>query len=647
MATKYFIQPGPLVIGGNTNWNNASNWSTQSGGSFPGDAGVPTKDDDVVFDANSYDTENMFLPLYLNATVHINGPFPDYCVCKNLTVSTGYGLNIIYTNIFCRLVIYGTLNLISDLSTPIGINYANISGAFFWLRGTCGTISGVIANNLRSVGGKRIYYGATNTITDCPFWLPCNTVINSLTHISETICGPITRHIKTAIQLQAISIHPDDNYILDNNIDLLGFPWVPIGSYDNPFTGSFEGNNKTIKNLSYDDLENENFSALFGTIGSSGAGSFDDFAVTFLRADIRNLKLSNFILRGEYAIGALVGYCYGAKITNCVAFNITISTPPSLMGVFAGEVGGLIGDCYGFEVLPTLITNCSVNTLSVSSDPDSQIEGVGGLIGQTTTESDIDYGIGNILITNCHAKNINLNGADGQGSNTFGGLIGFAEGTIEKCYTSGQISNVFESSGGFIGEGDLLTVSNCYSHVNLSSDTDNFNGAIAGFIGVIRHMVMSITNCYASGNVTGNANSFDLGGFAGEVSAISDRDILSILNSYSVGVISPNIGDNDNSNGGFMGYLRLTTSPTFSVDNCACWTGSFAYAIGLIETDDFTANQSLTDQGWGTDEPINTHFYTKTHPVYAGSEPPIYSNNLEDESGNNLLDESSNVLTQE
>ncbi len=76
------------------------------------------------------------------------------------------------------------------------------------------------------------------------------------------------------------------HYKLMHNIDLTGYTqaadgtqWIPIGSLATPFTGTFDGNSKTISNLTY----NDNTKDYFGIFGYVKGG----------RAEIKNLTVSS------------------------------------------------------------------------------------------------------------------------------------------------------------------------------------------------------------------------------------------------------------------------------------------------------------------------------------------------------------------
>jgi hypothetical protein len=65
--------------------------------------------------------------------------------------------------------------------------------------------------------------------------------------------------------------------------------------------------------------------------------------------------------------------------------------------------------------------------------------------------------------------------------------------------------------------------------------------------------------------------------------------------------------------GGFSGAVFYDVDPFIS--NCSWWTGSFDVAIGNNNSDGSVS--TLSDVTYGTDEPDNTLFYSKTHAVYA------------------------------
>ena len=164
--------------------------------------------------------------------------------------------------------------------------------------------------------------------------------------------------------------------ILTADIDLNKEEWIPIGNNANPFNGSFQGNQRTVKNLKIND-ETLNEAGFFGNTGG-GSG-----------AVIADLTLENVDIRANHAVGALGGYMV-TKTMNCnIIGDITIS------GTFM--VGGLAGDHYSMITNSHVRANegSSINGIHMTSD--SEGDNIGGLIGLR--------GEGNNLISECSVAN--------------------------------------------------------------------------------------------------------------------------------------------------------------------------------------------------------------------------------------------------
>ena len=188
---------------------------------------------------------------------------------------------------------------------------------------------------------------------------------------------------------------------LANDIDLSSVEnFTPIGNYDNPFVGTFDGDGKIISNLK---IVGENYVGLFGC----NAGK------------IKNLNLSKVEIKACNFIGGLVG-SNGGTIKNCTV-NVNVSG--------CDDVGGLVGSNIGE------IENCS------ASGNVSGKENVGGLVG----DNDLFGHNVTIEIENCTAS------SNVCGTKKVGGLVGNNDnGTIENCTASGTVCGV-EDVGGLVG----------------------------------------------------------------------------------------------------------------------------------------------------------------------------------------------------
>ena len=143
----------------------------------------------------------------------------------------------------------------------------------------------------------------------------------------------VTYHIKTAADLAGLSRCFSTGYylygnfagrtiILENDIDLNGYEWTPIGIIDETntyfeFAGTFDGNNHTIKGLSITRVIDNpyiKFAGLFGYCPFS-----DSFSVKNLKVEgsitLRNVNISN---SSDIYVGGIVGYTGTASaIENC------------------------------------------------------------------------------------------------------------------------------------------------------------------------------------------------------------------------------------------------------------------------------------------------------------------------------------------
>lgn len=200
----------------------------------------------------------------------------------------------------------------------------------------------------------------------------------------------------------------------------------------------------------------------------------------YVNGKVDGLLLSNPVVRAQQAdaVGALAGAAgEKARITNCGVYIDTQAadySPERLdMQDFTGETGQ-----YGV----------------------SGRGAVGGLIGYATT--DLRRGAN---ISTCFAAVPvygNLSGASGNRAGA-GGLVGYGEGgRFKNCYASGFVAAV-----GCVGENTPAWENNYLGLTEAASET---MGA-GGFVGTGHGC--RFENCFATGNVTGDAAS--VGGFIG------------------------------------------------------------------------------------------------------------------------------------
>ena len=272
------------------------------------------------------------------------------------------------------------------------------------------------------------------------------------------------------------------------NIDLTDTEWTPIGNYENPYTGTFDGGGHILTGLTIDQSE-ANYIGLFGAIGEGGT--------------VKKLKLTGVTIKGRTWVGAIAGINSGI-IENCSA---------------AGEItgsGNNVGGIAGYQFNGT-ITGCSAACKITGS-----VDYVGGIIGyqfngtttgcsavgEITGSRDYVGGITGCQIdgttADCHSS------ATVTGSNDVGGVIGQIETENKKavliaCSFTGDVTVTYSRVGGVVGYSDTNTsITACYSTGNVSGEF--YNGGVAGANNG------SITACYWSGE---NANGVGGGNTSG------------------------------------------------------------------------------------------------------------------------------------
>lgn len=286
-----------------------------------------------------------------------------------------------------------------------------------------------------------------------------------------------TEIITTADELWAVSEKTDGNYKLGADIDLTGRQWYPIGTKENPFSGTFDGTGHSIIGLTANDTQGMNGVGLFGYTSES--------------AEIKNLNIADGEVAGRIYTGLLTGYNQG-NIFNC-AVNGKV-TGESETGLLVGRNRGNILQCSG---------SGEVNGTGNDS--------TGGLVGANSQGT----------IEACKAD------ADVLGTVNTGGLVGYNDrGIIKNAYAKGTVKGQ-NYVGGFVGATGAsgyektCQIINCYAESTVEGNTA---GIFAGFND------KDIQNCFGVGQVTGEKA---VGGFVGR-----NNQYGNVENSYTNAAIS-------------------------------------------------------------------------------------------------------------
>jgi formylglycine-generating enzyme required for sulfatase activity len=397
------------------------------------------------------------------------------------------------------------------------------------------------------------------------------------------------------------------HYKLASDITLTQGDWTPIGDKSSRndttlFTGSFDGNNKTITGMSID-KPNADYQGMFGYIGIGG--------------EVKNLTLLDCNVNGKDYVGGMAGIMGKATIINCrIAGNVRgIDGVGGVVGYGSfgtvencyakGEINGnsAVGGVVGYTIGGTF-TNCNVEGV-VSGNYD-----VGGVVGSNSGgEITNSYATGNVY-----------------GKEDVGGVAGYSQGTVDNCYATGDI-NGKNWVGGVVGWNHYTkaTVKNSYATGDISG-TD-YVGGVAGYTNG------TVDNCYATGDISGTDY---VSGVAGRnegtitncnaEGVVNGNKYVSGVAGYNTGTVyncnaTGNVTGTGDSVGGVAGYN------TGTVDNCYAtggingkdWVGGVVGGNGSINSK--ITNSYATGNVYGTSDGVGG----VVGRIYSGSVENCYA----------------------
>ena len=227
----------------------------------------------------------------------------------------------------------------------------------------------------------------------------------------------------------------DINITLDTDLTLTG-EWTPIGTESQPYTGTFDGNGKTITGLTV--TGSDRYTGLLG----------------FIKGTVKNVVLTEINITSGTFVGGVAGWSFGGNIENC-----------SVSGSVSGsDVGGVVGYQQGGS-----ITGCS------SSATVKGTQRAGGVAGATNSGATLTacYATGDVTVEN-----------DGTNNSHAGGVVGYnGGGTLTACYATGSVTGSGSGTiyvGGVTGSNNLGTLTACY---HAKRNINGPNGTTGGVVG--------------------------------------------------------------------------------------------------------------------------------------------------------------------
>lgn len=294
---------------------------------------------------------------------------------------------------------------------------------------------------------------------------------------------------------QLAAIGSDDvllsrHFVLTADIDLVGTTYsspliapdmdiVTPGFQGSAFTGTFDGRNHPVSNLTIVPLSGRETIGLFGKLD---------------KAAILNLTLSDVSIQAPQSnyVAALAGQMSSATITRCYVDGAIVGR---------NNVAGLIANFNGGDLLDNSFTGTVVGSAGSFR--------VGGLVGMGNSgQLRRCFATGSLTV--------------GNTSYDIGGLIGYINGvTIYSCaadmdiYCGDNASQV----GGLIGTFDFFSdLENCHSlgSINIAGLANN----IGGLIGNIGSLPLDVKNSYSACAIVGSSGS-DIGGLIGDANTLT------------------------------------------------------------------------------------------------------------------------------
>lgn len=348
--------------------------------------------------------------------------------------------------------------------------------------------------------------------------------------------------------------------------------WTPIGTKDNGFQGTFDGNGHTVRGMTIASVAGP-YVGLFGYLKGATVKR-----LTMGESNAINLTTSTTI--NNYYLGSIAGKIEGGKIIDChnrCAVTFAISDANK-----RGDTGGIVGTVAGNSV----ISACS-NTGAVTVN-----NGYGGYVGGIAANS--QNGTVASIVSCFNTGAISVTGTDLARA---GGIMGDSNGnpfTIRNCYSTGAItatSSQSTSSGGIAGTAESTVVESCFATgtVSATGNGNNNSAAAGGIVGWVSGEGVQIRNCLAltTGGVKalGNTSSKEAGRIVGSKSTNSN---LTLTNNHASTKIQLTKGENTSFPTTDIAADQINGADTYLDDVAAviaAWagTGNAFTAIGTAD----------------------------------------------------------------
>ena len=452
-------------------------------------------------------------------------------------------------------------------------------------------------------------------------------------------CEPPPIEIRDWYNLHAVRNNLGGSYLLLNDLDSTtagymelasetanwGRGWEPIGTSDDRFTGSFNGQGYEIRDW-FINRPDENYVGLFGLVDEGGA--------------MENVGVVNATVAGKQHVGGLVGISEGTVTNSYYNYDEVLINGENIITIGAlfaedfeqwltndkfldvnqrlSQEDGyyLINDVSDFKELLAFGQDGSLkfrltNDLDLGNEANfyipylaGEFDGNGHKILNLSFDFDFVSQVGLFghlasggRVTQLGVENVNITGAYRVGS-----LVGENDGTVRNSISSGNVTGWY-AVGGLVGINEG-TVTNSHSSGSVTGWY-----TVGGLVGINSE---TVSNSYSTGSVTGKhyvgglvgsnygtvRNSISTGSAAGEwdVGGLVGSNYGTVSNSYSTGSVTGKyyVGGLVGGNDGTVGNSHSTGSVTCNyyvggLVGINGWDGtvSNSYSSGNVTGDDY------------------------------------------------------------
>lgn len=258
--------------------------------------------------------------------------------------------------------------------------------------------------------------------------------------------------VSTLEQLKMIIGHNGACFIQTEDIDVNYGKITPMFTTDEPFTGTYDGNNHIISNLN-NMMEGVNNIGLFTAVGEKG--------------EIRNVVVDRSNFNGNNNIAALVGVNEGT-IADCVVKNSTFAAADGWAASIVASNSGMVRGCRSEEnnVTSTAYganagTICGYNngTILESSSTSNSVALIPKGYNDSFAGGIVAKNEGNVIDCTAQSAALSATGHYPHG----GGIAGYNGGTVTGCKVMElTVDGEWHAKGGVIGYNRGINNNNIY-----------------------------------------------------------------------------------------------------------------------------------------------------------------------------------------